>query len=274
MRIFVAGATGVIGRRLLPLLVHAGHDVWGTTRRPERAAQVAATGARPVVADAYDAPALAEAVAAAAPDVVVQQLTDLASEDRAANARLRIEGTRNLVDAAMAAGVDTMLAQSIAWIYAPGAAPAVEQDPLDPDAPPFPGVSALETAVAAMPRGVVLRYGMLYGAGTWYARDGAMADRARAGELSAKPTWTPFLHADDAASAAVAALDWPAGPINVVDDEPATERDWLPVFCESVGAPAPPVEDGPSGRPVSNAKARELGWRPSFPSWREGFRLG
>ena len=274
MRIFVAGATGVIGRRLVPLLVHAGHEVWGTTRRPERAAQIAAAGARPVIADAYDAAGLAEAVADAAPDVVVHQLTDLAGNDRAANTRLRIEGTRNLVDAAIAAGVETMLAQSIAWIYAPGATPAVEEDPLDPDAAPYPGVNALETAVATMPRGVVLRNGALYGPGTWYARDGAMADRARAGELPATPLWTVFLHADDAASAAVAALDWPAGAVNVVDDEPATERDWLPVFCESVGAPAPRIEDGPSGRPISNAKARDLGWRPSFPSWREGFRLG
>jgi nucleoside-diphosphate-sugar epimerase len=274
MRIFVAGATGVVGRRLLPLLLRAGHEVWGTTRRPDRTSQLIDMGARPVVVDAYDPARLAEAVADAAPDVVVQQLTDLAGEDRAANARLRIEGTRNLVEAARAAGVETMLAQSIAWIYAPGVTPAVETDPLDPEAAPFPGVSALEEAVATMPRGVVLRYGMLYGPGTWYARDGAMADRARAGELRATPTWSAFLHADDAAAAAVAALDWPAGPVNVVDDEPATERDWLPVFCASVGAPAPQTGDGPPGRPVSNAKARELGWRPSFPSWREGFRLG
>jgi nucleoside-diphosphate-sugar epimerase len=274
MRIFVAGATGVVGRRLVPLLLDAGHEVWGTTRRPERAAQLIDMGARPVVADAYDPTALAEAVAAAAPDVVMHQLTDLAGEDRAANARLRIEGTRNLVDTARAAGVETMVAQSIAWIYAPGATPAVEDDPLDAEASAFPGVSALEEAVATMPRGVVLRYGMLYGPGTWYARDGAMADRARAGELRATPTWSAFLHADDAASAALAALDWPAGAVNVVDDEPATEREWLPVFCASVGAPAPPTGNGPPGRPVSNAKARDLGWRPSFPSWREGFRLG
>jgi nucleoside-diphosphate-sugar epimerase len=207
MRILVAGATGVVGRRLLPLLLRAGHEVWGTTRRPERAAQLIDMGAHPVVADAYDPTALAEAFTIAAPDVVVHQLTDLAGEDRAANARLRIEGTRNLVDAALAAGVETMVAQSIAWIYAPGATPAVEDDPLDPEASPFPGVSALEEAVAAMPRGVVLRYGMLYGPGTWYARDGAMADRARAGELRATPTWSAFLHADDAAAAALAALD-------------------------------------------------------------------
>jgi nucleoside-diphosphate-sugar epimerase len=274
MRVLVAGATGVIGRRLVALLVRAGHDVSGTTRRPERADALTALGARPVVADAYDAAGLAEAVAAAEPDVVMHQLTDLAGEDRAANARLRIEGTANLVDAARGAGVETMIAQSIAWLYAPGATPAVEDDPLDTEAPAFPGVSALEAAVATMPRGVVLRYGMLYGPGTWYARDGAMADRARKGELRATPTSVPFLHADDAAAAAAGALDWPAGPVNVVDDEPAPGYDWLALFCESVGAPVPRPDDGPPGRPVSNAKARGLGWQPMFPSWREGFRLG
>jgi nucleoside-diphosphate-sugar epimerase len=274
MRILVVGATGVIGRRLVSLLLQAGHDVSGTTRRPERADALAALGAHPVVADAYDAAGLADAVAAAEPEVVMHQLTDLAGEDRAANVRLRIDGTANLVDAARAAGVQTMIAQSIAWIYAPGATPAVEQDPLDPEASAFPGVSALEAAVATMPRGVVLRYGTLYGPGTWYARDGAMADRARRGELRATPTTVPFLHADDAALAAAAALDWPAGPVNVVDDEPAPGYDWLPLFCESVGAPAPRYDDGPPGRPVSNAKARGLGWQPRFSSWREGFRLG
>jgi nucleoside-diphosphate-sugar epimerase len=273
MRIFVAGATGVVGRRLVPLLVRAGHEVWGTTRRPQRADALATHGVHPVVADAYDAAALTEAVVAAAPDVVIHQLTDLAGEDRAANARLRIEGTRNLVEASRAAGVDTMIAQSIAWIYAPGATPATEDDALDPDASPFPGVDALERAVATMPRGIVLRYGTLYGPGTWYARDGAMADRARQGTLRATPAWSALLHVDDAAAAAVAALDWPPGPVNVVDDEPATEREWLPVFCASVGAPVPPEADGPTGRPVSNAKAHDLGWHPSFPSWREGFRI-
>ena len=276
MRIFVAGATGVIGRQLLPLLVQAGHEVWGTTRRPERAEQVAAAGARPVVVDAYDAAALADAVAAEAPDAIMHELTDLSAEDRAANTRLRIEATRNLVDAATAAGVETMVAQSIAWIYAPGEGPAGEDDPLDASASSFPGVHALEQAVAEMPRGVVLRNGMLYGPGTWYAPDGAMAERARAGELRATPSWSVFVHVDDAASAALAALDWPAGTVNIVDDEPATAREWLPAFCAGVGAPAPPLdEDAPAvGRPVSNAKARRLGWEPRVTTWRDGFRFG
>ena len=273
MRILVAGATGAIGRRLVPLLVEAGHDVSGTTRRPHRADALQRMGARPVIVDAYDAAALADAVATQSPDAIMHQLTDLSAEDRAANSRLRIEGTRNLVDAAKAAGVDAMVAQSIAWIYAPGDAPAVEEDPLDPNASSFAGVHALEEAVAEMAHGVVLRNGALYGPGTWYAPDGAMADRARAGELRATPAWSVFVHADDAAAAALAALDWPAGTVNVVDDEPATGHDWLPVFCEAVGAPPPQRDDGAPGlgRPVSNAKARSLGWEPSIATWRSGF---
>jgi nucleoside-diphosphate-sugar epimerase len=126
MRIFVAGAGGVIGRRLVPLLVGRGHAVTALTRRPERAAGLRALGAEPVVADAYDAAALAAAVSAARPEVVVHQLTDLAAADTAANARLRIHGTGNLVDAARAAGVRQIVTQSVAWAYQPGPAPADE----------------------------------------------------------------------------------------------------------------------------------------------------
>ncbi|MFC9973670.1 NAD-dependent epimerase/dehydratase family protein [Spirillospora sp. NPDC127200] len=273
MKIFFAGATGVVGRQLIPSLVEAGHRVVGTTRRPERAAGLSALGADPVVVDALDAAALAVAVAAARPDAVVHQLTDLSAEDFAANSRLRVEGTRNLVDAAKAAGVETMVAQSIAWLYRPGDTPAVETDPLDPTLPPYQGIAALEEAVAEMPHGVVLRYGALYGPGTWYAPDGAIADRVRAGSLALTPAWTSFVHVDDAAAAALAALEWPSGPVNVVDDEPATTAEWLPVYSAALGAPAPGKarHAAATGRAVSNARAKELGWKPLVASWRTGF---
>jgi nucleoside-diphosphate-sugar epimerase len=274
LKILVAGATGAIGRRLVPLLVHAGHSVSGTTRRPERAESILEMGAIPLVLDALDGESVREAVSADQPDVIIHQLTDLSAEDFQANSRLRIYGTRNLVDAAAAAGVETMIAQSIAWVYVPGDAPAVEEDPLDPSVPPYQAVAALETAVQAMPRGVVLRYGALYGPGTWYAPNGAIADRVRAGALAMTPAWTCFIHVDDAAAAAVAALDWAAGPVNIVDDEPATANDWLPVYSAAIGAPSPgdpPKHAAATGRPVSNAKARRLGWKPKHPSWRTGF---
>jgi nucleoside-diphosphate-sugar epimerase len=273
LKILVAGATGVIGRRLVPLLVQAGHTVSGITRHPERSESLSRQGAEPVVVDVFDADALRAAVAGERPDIVIHQLTDLSAEDFQANARLRDVGTRNLVEAARAADVETMIAQSIAWVYEPGTTPAVEDDTLDPAAPPYPGVAALEETVATMPRGVVLRYGALYGPGTWYAPDGAIADRVREGALSLTPVWTCFVHVDDAASAALAALDWPAGPVNIVDDEPATAEEWLPVYSEAIGAPNPGVARHAAaiGRPVSNAKARGLGWKPTYATWRTGF---
>jgi nucleoside-diphosphate-sugar epimerase len=273
LKILVAGATGVIGRRLVPLLLDAGHEVAGTTRRPERADALTKLGARPLVVDAFDADALRCAVMDERPDVIVHQLTDLSAEDFQANSLLRAEGTRNLVAAARAAEIETMIAQSIAWVYVPGTTPAVEDDPLDPSAPPYNGITALESATGTMPRGVVLRYGALYGPGTWYAPDGAIAERVHAGELALTPVWTSFVHVDDAAAAALAALDWPAGPVNIVDDEPATALDWLPVYSEIIGAPRPGVarHAAATGRPVSNAKAHDLGWKPKHSTWRTGF---
>lgn len=273
MKILLAGATGVIGRRLIPLLVRAGHEVAGTTRHSERAGLLRDLGATPVVMDALDAAEVRKALEAERPEAVLHQLTDLSGEDFTANSHLRIEGTRNLVDAAKAVDVQTMIAQSVAWLYVAGDAPAVETDPLDPALPPYKGIAALEEVVGEMPRGVVLRYGALYGPDTWYAPDGAIAKRVHAGSLALTPAWTSFVHADDAAAAALAALDWPAEAVNIVDDEPATSADWLPVYSAALGAPMPGTarHAAATGRPVSNAKAKDLGWKPQIPSWRTGF---
>ncbi len=279
MKILLAGATGAIGRLLVPLLVAAGHEVAGTTRHAEKREQIAASGARPVVADALDREAMFAALRAERPDVVIHQFTDLRGRDFAGNSRLRIEGTRNLVDAALAAGVQRMIAQSIAWIYVPGQRPASEDEPLDLGASAsrratVAAVRTLEEAVAEMPVGVVLRYGVLYGPGTWYSRDGWFTERVRRGEVAATGGVTSFLHVADAAQAALQALDWPAGPLNIVDDEPAAGTDWLPLYASLVGAPPPPVKPGAEGweRGASNARARSLGWRPQYPTWREGFK--
>jgi nucleoside-diphosphate-sugar epimerase len=279
MKIFVAGATGAIGRRLLPLLAAAGHDVAGATRVAAKGELVRALGATPVIVNVFDREALVAAVAAARPDVVIHQLTDLAGRDFAGNTRIRIEGTRNLLDAAQAAGVRRVIAQSLAFAYAPGVGPAREDEPLDLDAPEsrrqtIVGVQALEGAVAALPAGVILRYGLLYGPGTWYAPDGQIADQVRRGALVANENVSSFVHVEDAARAALAALDWPAGAVNVVDDEPAPATVWLPVYAAALGAPAPPTAPGQDrgARGASNAKARhELGWQPRYPTWRIGF---
>ena len=257
------------------MLLEAGHCVLGTTRHASRATELQRIGVRPLIVDVSERQALLQAVGTAAPHAVIHQLTDLSTRDTAANARLRMTGTRNLVDACEQAGVSVMVAQSISWAYAPGSGPAVESTPLDVEAPEprattVAGIVALESAVGRLPRWVCLRYGLLYGEGTWYAPDGALAEAARAGRLTATSAWTSFVHADDAALAAVQALEWPSGPINVVDDTPAQEIEWMPIFARRVGAPDPrlePAVDG--GRPVSNAAARALGWTPRHPSWCE-----
>ncbi|WP_232665689.1 NAD-dependent epimerase/dehydratase family protein [Pseudonocardia sp. TRM90224] len=277
MRLVLAGASGVVGRRLLPLLTAAGCSVVALTRSRSTADVLRGPGVTPAVVDVTDRDALVDVVREAAPDVVLHQLTDLGDADLAANAQLRRVGTRNLVDAALAAGAKRMVAQSISWAGVAGDGPAREGDPLDVDAAEprrtsVRGVAALEAAVGEMPEAVVLRYGLFYGPGTWYAPDGSRADAARAGRLVADAAVSSFVHVDDAAAAALAALEWPAGVVNICDDEPAAGSDWVPAFCAAVGAPEPPRDDSPrpgTARGADNTRARTaLGWTPRYPSWR------
>jgi nucleoside-diphosphate-sugar epimerase len=276
--VFVAGATGAIGRQLLPMLVRAGYEVFGTTRDPRKVAQIEAIGARPVLVDVFDRAALIAAVGEADPDVIIHQLTDLTSADFAANDRLRVVGTRNLVDAAKAAGVPRMIAQSLAITYAHKAEPATEQDPLADTAPEVhdsvKGVRALEAAVSELPEGVILRYGLFYGPGTWFSKNGPFADAVRRAERPAGKGSSSFIHVEDAARAALRAIDWPPGVFNIVDDDPAIGTEWLPVFAAAIGAPAPPEgEFNGYEQGASNKKVRqELGWKPLHATWREGFR--
>lgn len=285
MRIFVAGATGAIGRQLVPQLLHAGHEVVGTSRTDTGVERIRLQGAEAVRVDAFDRDGLLEAVVSAGPDAIVHQLTDLASADSAANGRLRREGTRNLVDAAKAAGVRRIVAQSICWTYAPGDTPADESVPLD-DRPDMPraamvaSVRALEETVAELETAVVLRYGLLYGPGTWYGPGGAIAAALNGdasarflGSLVANDSVSSFVHVADAARAAVLALDWPSGPVNIVDDEPAPAREWLPMLAKALDVPAPEPSPGRDdwARGADNRLARSRGWQPTRPSWRTGF---
>jgi nucleoside-diphosphate-sugar epimerase len=281
VRVLVAGGTGVLGRRIVPLLMAGGHQVTVMARDKDRAATALPPGAAVVTADALNRDAVARAVAEASPELVMHQLTDLAGGTSAANARLRVKGTRHLIEAALAAGTRRFVTQSIAWCYEPGADPADETVPLDAVSTD-PGrrstvdaVVSMETDTARLPEWVVLRNGLLYGPDTWYSRDGALGAAARSGKLTADADVTSFVHVDDAAVAAAAAVGWPTGAVNVTDDEPAPGTDWAPVFCAAVSAAPPSPGSGqrqPWARGAVNRRARALGWEPRYPSWRTGFR--
>jgi nucleoside-diphosphate-sugar epimerase len=299
MRVFLAGATGVIGSPLVPQLLKAGHEVTAMTRSVLRAAQLEAVGADPVVCDVFDADGVRAAMADASPEMLINQLTSLPPRLHwgnpdvfDANNRVRTEGTRILVEAALATGASRIVAQSIAFAYAPTGDRVKEEDAaLFTDAPPpLGGVVAavveheqLVTGTAGFD-GLVLRYGMLYGPGTYHDRRGSTAAdiiAARVPLVDGATGMYSWLHVEDAASAAVAALERGApGIYNVVDDEPAPQPEWLPVLAKALRADPPTAaEIAPppyalemSLRGASNAKAkRELGWRPRYASWREGF---
>ena len=306
MRVLVAGASGAIGRPLVPRLIAAGHEVTGTTRSQRGAEAIQSAGATPAVVDALDADALREAVERAAPEAIVHELTALPERFNPrkrdiydATNRIRREGTRNLLDAARAAGVRRFVCQSIAFAYAPAAEPEVmdEEAPLNLDAPPpfsegMRVIAEMERAVLdAELDGLVLRYGWFYGPGTYYGEGGSLASDVRKRRFPVVGSGSglfSFIHVDDAADATVAAVERGApGVYNVVDDEPAALRDWVPAYAEAIGAPPPrrvPVwlarlvagkmASSMNVQPgASNAKAkRELGWQPRWSSWREGFR--
>jgi nucleoside-diphosphate-sugar epimerase len=278
MRVFIAGGSGVVGRALIPLLTAQGHEVWGTTRDPNKTDLLRSLGATPVVVDVYDRDGLFAAVRDARPDAVINQLTDLVRLDFAATARVRTEGTRNLVDAARAAGVRRMVTQSFWGVYEPGDGLADEETPLYLDAPaPWQGVTqpiaTMEQIANEIPESVVLRYGLFYGPGTAFDPDGRTAEQVRAGQMPANDSVTSFLHIEDAAISTQIALGWPAGVYNIADDEPAAASDWVPQYASEIGAPPPPRATGRTpvlSRGVTSRKAHEHGWSPSHPSWRAG----
>ena len=302
MRILVAGATGAIGKQLVPALAAAGHDVTALVRSAAAAETVRALGAEPAHGDALDRAEVVAAVRAARPDVIVHQLTALAGSldlrrfDRsfAQTNRLRTEGTDHLLAAAWEVGVRRVVAGSYAgWPYGRTGGPvATEADPLDPHpAPPMretlAAIRYLEEEVLAA-RGIVLRYGAFYGPGTGLGPDGDQLEGIRARRFpvvgDGGGVWS-FVHVADAADATVAAIeaDRP-GLYNVVDDEPARVAEWLPEVARTIGAKPPRHVPRPVGRLLageaatimmtevrgaSNAKAKaELGWEPRHPSWR------
>ena len=307
MKVFVAGATGAMGRQLVPRLAAAGHRVVGTTRSDAKQAALWDLGAEPSVVDALDAERVAQAVAHARPDVIVHELTSIETLDMrhfdrsfAMTNRLRTEGTDHLLSAGRAVGVKRFVIQSFTgWPYARTGGPVkTEDDPLDPNPAremreSLAAIRHLEEAVigAGWTEGVVLRYGGFYGPGTGLSPGAPEFEMVRKRKFpvvgSGAGVWS-FVHIADAAEATVAAVEHgKRGIYNVVDDDPAAVAEWLPALAEAVGAPKPWRVPRLVGRMLageaaivmmtdirgaSNAKAkRELGWEPRHPSWREGF---
>ncbi len=311
MKVFVAGGSGAMGRRLVPQLVAAGYEVVAMTRDEDKASWLRRVGAQPVIADALDRAAVAGAVKGSEPEVVIHQLTALTGaksfknfdKEFALTNRLRTEGTDHLLEAARIAGVRRIVAQSYGnWNYErTGSAVKTETDPFDPN-PPANQVKSLqairyvENAVvnAGGIQGIALRYGNFYGPGTGLDLGGDIVRQVRRRAFpivgDGSGIWS-FVHMDDAAAAAIAAIEHGRpGVYNVADDEPAPVRQWLPDLAAVVGAKRPrrvPVwigrlAAGEAGvsmmtqiRGTSNAKAKaELGWAPRYPTYREGFRTG
>jgi nucleoside-diphosphate-sugar epimerase len=309
MKVLVAGATGALGKQLVPRLVARGHEVVGTTRSESKREAISELGATPTVLDALDAEQVARVVAEAEPEVIVHELTalsvgfDLRHFDRtfAETNRLRTEATDHLLAAGRAVGVKRFIAQSYAgWPGERTGGPVkTEDDPLDPTPPEsvrstLEAILYLESAVtgAGWTEGVVLRYGGFYGPGTSLSPEGGeMVEAVRKRKFpvvgNGAGVWS-FIHIGDAADATVAAIEHGRrGIYNIVDDEPARVADWLPAAAKAMGAPQPRHVPRWLGRMLageavtvmmtevrgaSNAKAkRELGWEPKHPSWREGF---
>ncbi len=308
MRVLLAGATGAIGRRLVPALVGAGHDVTGTSRSKEGLDLIAAMGGRGVRMNALDAAEVGTVVAEAEPEVVIHQLTSIEAIDPKdfdssfeATIALRTKGIDHLVEASIGTGASRFIAQSFTgWTNQRTGGPIkTEEDPLDTDpakssVKTMAAIAYLESTVTTASRieGLVLRYGNLYGPGTGFAAGGDTYEAVQARKLpivgGGAGVWS-FVHVDDAAGATVNALNHgTTGLYNIVDDEPAPISEWLPAYAEAIGARPPRrvpawLAKGSIGeqgvrlmtetRGSANAKAKdELDWQPQHPTWRDGFR--
>lgn len=307
-KVFLGGGSGAVGIPLTDRLVEAGHDVTALARSDESARRLASTGVRVVRGDVRDLEGLSAVVAEASPDVVIDHVTDLPprfplvfARAYPRNTEIRRLGGANLLDAARAAGARRLISESAAFMYAPdGDRLRHEGDPIWTDAPePVGSANAVfsehddRVLAAGDIEGVVLRFGVLYGPGTWFERGGSTWTAVRRGVYPVPGDaggMFSFVHVEDAAAASVAAVERGAGIYNVVDDDPAPLREWVPVYAEVAGARAPRrmpvwlarlmigralVAWGTVRPGATNERARaELGWAPRYTSWREGFRGG
>lgn len=278
-KIFVTGATGLIGTKLTKRLLEEGYEVAGFTTSDKGKEKLQNAGVTPYVGDIFDYDSIDAAIGDFKPDVILNEITDLKNVDMTANTKVRIEGTKNLADVAIKHGVKSMQSQSIAFVYAGGEGLATEKTPLDYNATgdrkvTVEGVEGLEKETARIKNHVILRYGWLYGPGTWYGKDGMIYNQFVDGKVEMTDGVQSFIHIDDAVETAIQALNFETGTYNVADDDPVKGDVWADWYANQLGVspeiniqPAEPFERG-----VSNEKFKAQGGKLIYSSWREGMK--
>ncbi|MEJ7542279.1 NAD-dependent epimerase/dehydratase family protein [Staphylococcus intermedius] len=276
-KIFVTGATGLIGMRLTERLIQEGHDVAGFTTSENGKARLEKVGAQAFIGNILEPDTIEAAIKAFQPEVIMHQITDLKNVDMAANTKVRVEGTRHLVDSALKYDVQHIISQSLAFMYEPGDTLATETTPLDTNSSgdrkiTVDGVIGVEGESQRLAHAVILRYGMMYGPGTWFGKDGMIYNQFKEGNVQLSKGITSYVHIDDTVEAAIKALNFEAGIYNVTDDEPIDGETWAAWYAEQLNV-SPQIEfleAQPFERGADNQKYKAQGGKLLYSTWRDG----
>lgn len=276
-KIFVTGATGLIGTKLTKRLIEEGYEVAGLTTSEKGKEKLDNAGVKAYIGNILEYDTIEKSIGDFKPDIIMNEITDLKQVDMSANTKVRIEGTRNLVEAAIKHDVPHIQSQSIAFVYEAGDTLATEETSLDYDASgdrkiTVDGVEGLEKESARLSKHVILRYGLLYGPGTWYGKDGMIYNQFINGEVTMTDGVQSFIHIDDAVETAIQALNFESGIYNVADDEPVKGDDWAKWYANELNVtptlniePAAPFERG-----VTNKKFKDQGGKLIYTTWKDG----
>ncbi|MCD8807715.1 NAD(P)-dependent oxidoreductase [Mammaliicoccus sciuri] len=276
-KIFVTGATGLIGTKLTKRLIEEGYEVAGLTTSEKGKEKLDNAGVKAYIGNILEYDTIEKSIGDFKPDIIMNEITDLKQVDMSANTKVRIEGTRNLVEAAIKHDVPHIQSQSIAFVYEAGDTLATEETSLDYDASgdrkiTVDGVEGLEKESARLNKHVILRYGLLYGPGTWYGKDGMIYNQFINGEVTMTDGVQSFIHIDDAVETAIQALNFESGIYNVADDEPVKGDDWAKWYANELNVtptlniePAAPFERG-----VTNKKFKDQGGKLIYATWKDG----
>ncbi|MCJ1749628.1 NAD(P)-dependent oxidoreductase [Mammaliicoccus sciuri] len=276
-KIFVTGATGLIGTKLTKRLIEEGYEVAGLTTSEKGKEKLDNAGVKAYIGNILEYDTIEKSIGDFKPDIIMNEITDLKQVDMSANTKVRIEGTRNLVEAAIKHDVPHIQSQSIAFVYEAGDTLATEETSLDYDASgdrkiTVDGVEGLEKESARLNKHVILRYGLLYGPGTWYGKDGMIYNQFINGEVTMTDGVQSFIHIDDAVETAIQALNFESGIYNVADDDPVKGDDWAKWYANELNVtptlniePAAPFERG-----VTNKKFKDQGGKLIYATWKDG----